>query len=73
MINHFLLSIIRTYQRMIAPLHLFGAQCRFEPSCSAFTYKAIERYGTIKGLWLGVCRIGRCHPFSRGPRYDPVK
>lgn len=46
-------------------------QCRFSPTCSAYTKKAIEKYGAVKGVVLGMARIGRCHPFSKGG-YDPV-
>lgn len=55
----------RTFSRMLPP------SCRFEPSCSRYTYQAIEKYGLIKGGRLGLQRIGRCHPISPGG-YDPV-
>lgn len=63
------LSLIRFYQRFISPL--LGSNCRFHPSCSHYTYEAIERYGVWKGLFMGGKRILRCHPFTPGG-YDPV-
>ncbi len=46
--------------------------CRFTPSCSDYTYRAVKKYGSWKGLYMGIRRILRCHPFSRGG-HDPVK
>ena len=63
------LGLIRAYQHTLS--HLFGGSCRFYPSCSEYTYGAIERYGVMRGGWLGFRRIMRCHPFTRGG-YDPV-
>ena len=63
------LLLIRFYQQWISPL--LGATCRFQPTCSQYMYEAIERHGAGRGLWLGVRRISRCHPWHPGG-YDPV-
>lgn len=63
------LLIIRFYQRFISPL--FPPTCRFQPTCSQYGMEAIQHYGAIKGLWLTVKRISRCHPFHKGG-FDPV-
>jgi len=63
------LWLIRFYQRYISPLT--GPTCRFQPTCSQYTYEAIAKYGFVKGMWLGIKRILRCHPFHPGG-YDPV-
>ncbi len=63
------LALIRVYQMTLAKV--LPPSCRFEPSCSHYTYEAIEKYGLIKGSWLGFKRILRCNPFNPGG-YDPV-
>jgi putative membrane protein insertion efficiency factor len=63
------LLLIRIYQRAISPV--LGVHCRFHPTCSAYTREAIERYGFVQGVWLGVRRLLRCHPLHRGG-FDPV-
>jgi putative membrane protein insertion efficiency factor len=63
------LGIIRLYKRFLSPL--LPSACRFEPTCSQYTYEAIEIHGVVKGSWLGMKRIARCHPFHPGG-YDPV-
>jgi uncharacterized protein len=60
---------IKGYQRAVSPL--FPPTCRFHPSCSAYALTSIERFGVLRGGWLAVKRIGRCHPFNPGG-YDPV-
>ena len=63
------MAMIRVYQLTLS--HVVFTQCRFEPSCSRYTYEAVERYGALKGSWLGIKRIAKCHPFHVGG-YDPV-
>jgi len=67
-IRKLLIGMVRFYQRAVSPL--LGSNCRFSPSCSQYTIEAIEKYGAIRGIWKGVKRIARCHPFSTGG-YDP--
>lgn len=64
-----LLWLIRGYRQFISPL--FPPSCRFQPTCSQYAIEAIATYGTIKGSWLAIARILRCHPFHPGG-YDPV-
>jgi hypothetical protein len=64
-----MLGLVRFYQLAISP-H-FKPRCKFIPSCSWYTLEAIETYGAGKGFWLGLKRLLRCNPFSRGG-YDPV-
>ncbi|MEX1068295.1 MAG: membrane protein insertion efficiency factor YidD [Patescibacteria group bacterium] len=72
-----LLKLIRFYQRTFSPDHgiigrvILGETCRFQPTCSEYTYQAIERYGSGRGLVLGFKRVLRCHPFSKGG-LDPI-
>jgi putative membrane protein insertion efficiency factor len=63
------LGLIRLYQHTFS--RVLPPSCRFQPSCSEYGYQAIERYGVLRGGWLALRRIGRCHPFSPGG-YDPV-
>lgn len=63
------LALLRAYQYLLRPL--LGANCRFYPSCSDYAREAVERHGVLKGLWLALRRIGRCHPYHPGG-FDPV-
>lgn len=74
-----ILWLIRFYQKtrffrsaFLKQLYLTDAACRFRPTCSEYNYQTVEKYGVIKGLFLGLKRIIRCHPWNKGG-YDPVK
>jgi uncharacterized protein len=62
-------TLIRAYQIVLSPL--VGGACRFEPSCSQYAMTAVEQHGFVRGMWLAIRRVGRCHPFGRSG-YDPV-
>jgi len=63
-----IVALIRAYQVTLSPW--IGQACRFEPSCSRYMLEAVEKYGARRGVWRGVLRICRCHPFRPGG-YDP--
>lgn len=67
--TRFGLAAIGVYKRWISPL--LGQNCRYQPTCSTYAAEAIDRFGLAKGGWLGLRRLGRCHPFREGG-YDPV-
>ena len=62
--------LLRGYKRFVSPL--LPSACRFYPTCSEYMMEAVEKYGVARGVWMGVRRIGRCHPFHCGG-YDPVR
>lgn len=64
-----LILMVRGYQLFISPV--LPPSCRFSPSCSQYTLEALRRYGALKGCWLGLRRLVRCHPFNPGG-FDPV-
>ena len=73
--QHFLVLLLRLYRLLISPLKnlLFGqgGSCRFTPTCSEFTLDAVRTHGAIGGIWLGLRRLLRCHPWG-GCGHDPV-
>lgn len=65
--------LIRIYQKYISPIfHYMGVDCKYYPTCSEYTRQAIDKYGILKGGFLGIKRILKCNPFSKGG-YDPLK
>ena len=70
-ISYIIIKIIEIYSYFISPF--LGAKCRFYPSCSSYTKDAFLSYGLLKGCYLSLKRILKCHPFSKHSGYDPVK
>ena len=64
------INCIRFYRKFISPLK--RPSCRFYPTCSQYTLEAVEKYGALKGGFMGIRRILKCHPYNKGG-YDPVK
>jgi uncharacterized protein len=69
-VRKLLIGLIQIYRRFLSPM--LPPTCRYEPSCSLYTMQAIEKYGVLRGLLMGILRVLRCHPFARGG-FDPVK
>lgn len=63
------IALVRAYQVVVSPL--LPASCRFHPTCSTYAITSLERYGLLKGGWMAVKRVSRCHPWNPGG-YDPV-
>tara|TARA_B110000444_G_scaffold260838_1_gene309495 strand:+ start:7869 stop:8099 length:231 start_codon:yes stop_codon:yes gene_type:complete len=68
-VNSVLLFVIYLYQNLISPI--LGPKCRFTPTCSNYSVAALKKYGPIKGVWISLTRIFKCHPWG-GKGFDPV-
>jgi len=64
------LILLEVYKRFVSPL--LPSACRFRPTCSEYMMEAVTKYGALRGAWMGIKRIGRCHPLHAGG-YDPVR
>jgi len=77
LIKQFVIGLIVLYQKTLSPDHgLFRARfphgfCRFYPSCSEYAKQAVDRYGVVRGLWMGIKRVGRCNPWTE-PQVDQI-
>lgn len=68
-LSHLVLLPVKLYQWIISPL--FPATCRHTPTCSVYTVEAVKEWGPLKGIWLGMKRLSKCHPWGTSG-YDPV-
>jgi len=68
--KYLIVYLIRFYRFFISPM--FPSCCRFYPTCSSFSLRAVEKYGLLSGGWISIKRLFRCHPFDRHPGYDPL-
>jgi len=69
-LTNFVVSLINFYKYLISPL--LGNNCRYLPTCSEYTKESVKKFGIIYGIWLGLKRIIKCHPWGKGG-YDPIK
>jgi len=70
--KRFCIWLLKGYQKIISPIFkFFGVHCKYYPSCSEYMLQAIVKYGCVKGIFLGIKRLLRCHPFAKGG-YDPL-
>ena len=67
--RHVLIALLKAYRLLISPL--YGQVCRYHPSCSAYALEAVTVHGSLRGTWMAVRRLARCHPWAPGG-YDPV-
>ncbi|MGA8027807.1 MAG: membrane protein insertion efficiency factor YidD [Bryobacteraceae bacterium] len=65
-----MIAVLKGYKWLVSPL--LPSACRFYPTCSEYMAEAIQKYGAVKGSWMGLRRLGRCHPFHEGG-FDPVR
>lgn len=66
-----LIAFVRAYKVLISPILPFN-HCRYYPTCSEYAIEALEKFGALKGGWLTVRRVARCHPYSKHELYDPI-
>jgi len=70
MMQTIVVAALKAYKLLLSPL--LPSACRYRPTCSEYMLDAVEQYGALRGVWLGLKRLGRCHPFHQGG-YDPVR